>query len=141
MPPPIPSLRFSDPVTVNLFLLDPSFADQVNAARELFLSLSLPGEGTKIWCDGVFETSMISISCEATGMQWKLDFQLVWPKPMMDANPGELRLVNWFAIGNSDQPAGADFARQSAWKALVERINFLCQPGQAMAGRIRILNA
>lgn len=137
MPEPIVSLRYSNAVVLNLALLDPSFEERVATARQLLLSLS-DGSG-RISSAGVFETGVVSVHCPYMGTVWQIDFQLVWPQPLMGGLTGELKLVNWFAAGG-DAPGRGLRVRGKASTQLRERIDALCREGQPLAGRVRLVN-
>jgi len=56
--------------------------------------------------ESVFKLGLIRVSNKTAGIEWTMDFQVIWPKPLMDVTPGEFKLVNWHATGDVSQSAG-----------------------------------
>ena len=137
MAEPTKSLQYKDPQVINLNLLDESFDDQVNTVRLLLRSIH--DNLKRIWSESVFELGLIRVSNKTVGTEWTMDFQVIWPKPLMDGTPGELKLVNWYATGDVNPSAGK-LARNKAADVLKIKINSLIEPEKILHGKLEIIS-
>jgi len=137
MTQPIKSLQYKDPQVINLNLLDNSFDDQVDTVRLLLRSIHDNSNG--ISSESVFELGLIRVSNKTVGIEWTMDFQVIWSKPLMDGPPGELKLVNWHATGDVNPRAG-NLARTNAAEVLKTKIGSLIEPGKILHGKVEIIS-
>ena len=136
MPEPTKSLYYADPLVINLNLLGDSFDDQVDAVRLMLRSIH--DNAKKISSESVFELGLVRVSNKTLGIEWTIDFQIVWPTPLMDSEPGEFKMINWQATGDIS-PASGTQARKKAENVLREKITSLIQPGGILHGKVEMI--